>query len=37
MTTDRHLRRKWTLRAHGRLVVLVKQSVEETSHVARLT
>lgn len=33
MTDDLHLRRKWTLRAHGRQVVFVKKPVESTEHV----
>ena len=33
MTSDLHLRRKWTLRAHGRQVVFVKRPVEKTTHV----
>ncbi|MGE5601468.1 MAG: hypothetical protein ACM30E_00355 [Nitrososphaerales archaeon] len=33
MTEDLHLRRKWTLRAHGRQVVFVKKPVESTEHV----
>lgn len=33
MTDDLHLRRKWTLRAHGRQVVFVKRPVESTKHV----
>jgi hypothetical protein len=32
-TSDLLLRRKWTFRAHGRQVVLVKRLVEHTSHV----
>ena len=33
MTDDLDLRRKWTFRAHGRQVVLVKRPVESTRHV----
>ena len=33
MTTDLMLRRKWTLRAHGRQVVFVKKSNESSEHV----
>lgn len=31
--SDRHLRRKWTFRAHGRQVVLVKHANERSVHV----
>lgn len=31
--SDLHLRRKWTLRAHGRQAVFVKRPNEQTSHV----
>lgn len=31
--SDLHLRRKWTLRAHGRQAVFVKRPNEHTSHV----
>jgi hypothetical protein len=33
MTSDLFLRRKWTLRAHGRQVVFVKRSNERAEHV----
>lgn len=33
MTSDLFLRRKWTLRAHGRQVVFVKKSNESSEHV----
>lgn len=33
MTEDLLLRRKWTLRAHGRQVVFVKKPVESSTHV----
>jgi hypothetical protein len=33
MSGDLHLRRKWTLRAHGQQVVFVKRPVESTRHV----
>lgn len=33
MTDELNLRRKWTLRAHGRQVVLVKRPVESARHV----
>ncbi len=33
MTDDLHLRRKWTLRAHGRQVVFVKKANESAQHV----
>ena len=33
MTDDLFLRRKWSLRAHGRQVVFVKRSNERTAHV----
>ncbi|MCB0115841.1 MAG: hypothetical protein KDD84_17190 [Caldilineaceae bacterium] len=33
MTSDLLLRRKWTLRAHGRQVVFVKRSNERSAHV----
>ncbi len=33
MTDDLLLRRKWTLRAHGRQVVFVKKPVESSTHV----
>jgi hypothetical protein len=33
MTADQHLRRKWTLRAHGQQVIFVKHPIEHTSHV----
>lgn len=33
MTDDLMLRRKWTLRAHGRQIVLVKRPIEHASHV----
>ncbi len=31
--SDLHLRRKWTLRAHGAQVVFVKRPIEKTTHV----
>ena len=33
MTHDLFLRRKWTLKAHGRQVVFIKNQVESTEHV----
>lgn len=33
MSADLHLRRKWTFRAYGRQVVLVKRPIEHTTHV----
>ncbi|MEZ4861274.1 MAG: hypothetical protein R3C14_08205 [Caldilineaceae bacterium] len=33
MTSELLLRRKWTLRAHGRQVVLVKKPIEHSHHV----
>ena len=30
---DRHLRRKWTVRANGRQIVLLKKPIERTEHV----
>jgi len=33
MTTDLMLRRKWTLRAHGRQVIFVKKTNESSEHV----
>ena len=33
MTQDRLLRRKWTLRAHGRQVIFIKHAQERTEHV----
>lgn len=33
MTSDLHLRRKWTLRAHGQQVVFLKRSNERSAHV----
>ncbi len=33
MTSDLHLRRKWTLRAHGQQVIFIKRSNERAAHV----
>lgn len=33
MSSELHLRRKWTLRAHGQQVVFIKKPIEHTHHV----